>query len=237
MHIKKIVRPHRTSNKCKHCRISHLCLPARLNKKRIKQLPQLNFKHCLLKPGQHLFRQGEKLDHLYAIRSGILKSYTIQEDGREYVMGFHLPPDLFGWEGIDSNQLSVSVVALDSSNVCQIPLTQLETLLREIPELEAQLLQLVSKRIKNDNLAQLRTSSEQRVASFILHLISHYTLLGYPYYFCKLLMTHQDIANYLRIAPETISRTFHTLQSKGLINLSKKTIYVNDLKKLKEIAT
>ena len=61
--------------------------------------------------------------------------------------------------------------------------------------------------------------------------------MGFPYYMCKLIMTHQDIANYLRIAPATISRILHQMQKKGLIVLKKKDIYLNDIDKLNDIAT
>lgn len=228
--------PDHTRNKCKHCSVAEICLPAKLKKSSSKLINRLDLKARILKPGEHLFRQGDLINCLYAIRSGILKSYTTLEDGREYIMGFHLPPDLFGWEAIDQNQLSVSVIALDYSNICEIPLEQLEQLTREIPEITTQLLQMVSQRIRNDNVALLRASAEQRVAKFILELNSHYTALGFPYYLCKLTMTHQDIANYLRIAPETISRTFHNLQEKGIIGISRKDIYLNDMNQLKKIA-
>lgn len=236
MQISKIVTSSRTNNKCKSCRISDRCLPGQIDKKILKQLPQLSFKSHILEPGQHLFRQGDLLDCLYTIRSGLLKSYTIQEDGREYTMGFHLPPDLFGWEAIDKNQLSVSVIAIESSNICEIPINQLDDLFREIPKISSQMLQLVSQRIHHDNTAMLRASAEQRVAHFLLQLANRYTQLGYPYYLCKLMMTHQDIANYLRIAPETISRIFHSFKAKGMITISRKSIYLNEMEKLEAIA-
>lgn len=225
-----------SNNKCKHCRIASLCIPAKLDKKTLKQLDHLEFKSRLLKPGEHLCHQGEHTDKLYAINSGLLKSYTTKKDGQEYVMGFHLPPDLFGWEGIDDKQLTVSVVAIEHSNICEIPIGRITDYIKEIPGLEKQLFHLVSRRIHKDNQALLRTSAEQRVSNFLLQLTANYTQLGFPYYMCKILMTHQDIANYLRIAPETISRIFKSLQNRGLIQVTRKAIYLTDLDTLKQIA-
>lgn len=232
----KIKKNSRVLNKCKHCRIAQRCLPAQINKQILKQTSLLQFDSCVLEPGQFLYRQGEHLGCLYALRSGVLKSFTTLEDGSEFIMAFLLPPNLFGWEAIDKNQLSVSVAAVDYSNVCKIDLSKLSELIREFPEIELEILRLVSLRIQNDNQAMLRSSAEQRVANFILQLSRHYSSLGFPYHLCKLLMTHQDIANYLRIAPETISRTFKQLQSKGIISVKRKDIYLNDIKKLAEIA-
>ena len=236
MSIKKIIRAGRTNNKCKHCRIASRCLPGDLDKRIIKQSESLNFKARLLEPGEHLYRQGEQLDRLFAIRTGILKSYTNHESGKEFIMGFHLPPDLFGWEAIDDHQLSVSVVAIDHCNVCEIPVNQIKTLSDSIPEFEQKLFQMVSQRIKTNNDVLLRTTAEQRVVHFLLKLTEHYTLIGFPYYLCKLIMTHQDIANYLRIAPETISRIFRRLQDRKLISVAKHNVYLNDIKTLREIS-
>ena len=226
----------RASNKCRYCNLATKCLPANVNKKILNQSELLDFKVRILEAGEHLYRQGESLESLYAIRTGMLKSYTTLESGQEYVMGFHMPPDLFGWEGIQKQQLSVSVVALKSSNICEIPLTQLEKIVKELPELETQLLKMVSQRINIDNIAMLRTTSEQRVANFILQLAQKYSALGQPSYLCRLSMTYQDIANYLRMAPETISRTLHKLQSKKIISLDKQQIHLKNIDALKKLA-
>ena len=227
-------KPH--LNRCSECRVSHLCLPAQIHKKKLSLLNELQFNSRVLDPGEHLCHQGEKHKHLYLLRSGLLKSYFNKEDGDEFIMYFHLPPELFGWEGIDDNQLSFSTVALDYSNVCEIPLDQLEQLITKYPELQNQLFKLINQTIRNNNIAMLRTTAEQKVSTFILLLSQHYKSLGYPQYLCQLSMTHQDIANYLRIAPETISRILHNMQNKGFIKVYRKKIYINNLDKLTKLS-
>jgi CRP/FNR family transcriptional regulator len=236
MPVKQVVDKRSFSNKCKYCRISTLCLPAKVDRKALKKLSELKFNSRVLKPGEYLCRQGELSKNLYALRSGLLKSFTTKADGQEYIMGFHSPPEMFGWEGIDQSQKSLSIVALDHSNICEVPIEKLSTVTALIPGLEMQILHLVSQRIRRDNLNLLRTSAEQRVASFLLQLSEQNSLLGHPFYLCRLRMTHQDIANYLRIAPETISRTFRTLQKKGLIKAVRKKIFLNDIDGLKRVA-
>jgi len=189
-----IRRSSRNLNKCKHCALATRCLPARIDRKMLRQHSDiLRFKSRVLEAGESLFRQGDLIEQLYLIRSGSLKSFTSLENGHEFIMGFHYPADLFGFEAIDAKQLSTSVVALEHSNVCEIPLSQLETVVQHVPSVETQLMKLVSQRIKVDNHALLRTSTEQRLADFLLEISAHYTLQGYPYYLCKLSMTHQSI--------------------------------------------
>ena len=224
------------SNKCKYCRVSSLCLPAKVDPAAVKKINELKFNSRVLKPGEYLCRQGELSKNLYTLRSGLLKSFTTKMDGQEYIMGFHTPPELFGWEGIDESQKSLSIVALDHSNVCEIPLEKLAQITAIVPELEAQILNMVSQRIRRDNLNLLRTSAEQRLASFLLQTSHQNSLLGYPFYLCNLAMTHQDIANYLRIAPETISRTFRVLEKKNLIKIIRKKVFIHNIDGLKHVA-
>ena len=223
-------KPH--TNTCHECRIAHLCLPSKLSKQQLRTIEDLQFNSKILNPGDHLCHQGEKHEHLYLLRSGMLKSYFNKESGDEFVMQFHLPPDLFGWEGIDDEQLSFSIVALDYSNVCEVPLTQLKEINRKHPEIQTQIFKLINQTVRRNNITMLRTTAEQKVSTFILLLSKHYRTLGYPQYLCQLTMTHQDIANYLRIAPETISRVLHNLQHQGLIKVARKKIVINNIEKL-----
>ncbi|MCH9769687.1 MAG: helix-turn-helix domain-containing protein [Gammaproteobacteria bacterium] len=223
-------------NKCKHCRVASACLPANLNKTLIKDAKLFNFRARILEPGQHLCHQGQVNDHIYAIRSGTLKSYLSRPDGEEFVMEFHLPPELFGWEALDPEQGALSVIALDHCNVCEIPIAKLEKLMGISPELVQQLTLMFSHKIRSQNMILLRTSAEQRVAHFILQLSIRYQALGNPYNLCKLDMTHQDIANYLRIAPETISRTLRNMQTRGIIKSERRKIYIENMPKLRELS-
>ena len=191
----KIIQHKPHTNKCSECRISHLCLPAKLNKQLLHKNHDLVFHSRILNPGEHLCHQGEKHEHLYLLRSGLLKSYINQENGEEFIMYFHLPPEMFGWEGIDQEQLSFSIVALDYSNVCEIPLKKIEQLITLYPELQTQIFTLINQTIRNNNISMLKTSALQKVSTFILLLSKHYKSLGYPHYHCQLSMTHQDIAN------------------------------------------
>ena len=224
-------KPH--TNQCSQCRIAHLCLPAKLNKQLLQKNFDLVFQSRILNPGEHLCHQGEKHNHLYLLRSGLLKSYINQENGEEFIMYFHLPPEMFGWEGIDQEQLSFSIVALDYSNVGEIPLNKIDQLITLYPELQTQIFTLINQTIRNNNIAMLKTTALQKVSTFILLLSKHYKSLGYPHYHCQLSMTHQDIANYLRIAPETISRTLHQLQDRNIIKVYRKKIYISNIQELK----
>lgn len=199
-----------THNICQQCRHAAHCLPLD------KQLQALQFSARILKRGEYLHYQGQQSPHLYIIRAGSLKSYTIKSNGEEFVMGFYFPPDLFGWENINAHQQSISIVALEQSNICIIPTEKMFSLTQQIPTLGNQLLQMVSRRIQQDNIALLRTSAQQRIATFLLQL-----KMRYQHSCFQLMMTHQDIANYLRMTGSTISRILNEWEKKKIIQIEK----------------
>ena len=217
------------TNTCHSCAHARVCLSSHSPNNQSSLFNTLQFSARLLKRGEHLCYQGQYSENLYIIRAGILKSSITKQNGEEFVMGFYLPPDLFGWEGIDESHRSVSITALDQSNICIVPAEKMFVLTQQIPALGAQLLQMISRRIQQDNVALLRTNAQQRVATFLLQLASRYQKLGFPKYSLQLIMTHQDVANYLRITPCTISRIFHELEHKKMIKIEKHRIQLLDV--------
>lgn len=225
------------TNTCHSCTHASICLPS--SRSRFNQpnlLDALQFSSRILKRGEHLCYQGQHSDSLYIVRAGILKSSFTKQNGEEFVIGFYLPPDLFGWEGIDESHRSVSITALDQCNICIIPTEKMFLLTQQMPTLGGQLLQMVSRRIQQDNTALLRTSAQQRVATFLLQLASRYQKMGFPKHSLQLVMTHQDIANYLHITPSTISRIFHELEHKKIIKIVKQGVKLLDTPTLYVIA-
>ena len=218
-------------NVCQRCPRASSCLPARVTLNH-----SFEFESRTFKKGEHVLYQGQSSQYLYILRAGALKSYTVQKNGDEFVMGFYFPTDLFGWEAIDAEQRTISVVALDQSNICVIPTQKLFLLTQNIPSLNNQLLQMISRRIQQDNTALLRTTAEQRVATFLLQLAMRYQVVGFSANPLHLHMTHQDIANYLRITPSTISRIFHQWEKQQWIALKNHLISLVDVRSLQRVA-
>src|SRR3990167_2857778 len=136
-------------NSCNNCRISDHCISAKIEKNNLKTLSDLSFKARILSPAEHLYRQNDPLHSLFIIRSGLLKSYAIKENGDEFVMGFHFPGQLLGWDLFSGGKSMLSISAVEDSNVCEIPLEQFKSLIKSQPEIEWQIFQLISKQIKN----------------------------------------------------------------------------------------
>jgi CRP/FNR family transcriptional regulator len=207
-----------------------------LNKDEVIQLEQLiQQSHCY-KENEFLFRQDDQFKAIYAIRSGMFKSQSIDQQGNERILGFHLPGELVGLDGIYDQHYPSNMVALDTSTVCAVPYNGLTSLTEKIPSLQQQLLRLLSKEINNVSALTYDTSADQRLASFLFSLSRRYEQRGYSATHFNLVMPRRDIANHLNMAAETISRLFKRMQDSGVITIKRRELSIRDMSELKKIA-
>ena len=106
---------------CQNCSISQLCIPFTLNEHELNQLDNIIERKKPIQKSQVLFKAGDELTSIYAIRSGTIKSYTISETGEEQITSFHLPGDLVGFDAIMNMQHPSFAQALETAMVCEIP--------------------------------------------------------------------------------------------------------------------
>ncbi len=220
---------------CSTCSLHELCLPAGLNQHELKIFDQLFNRRRPVKRGDYLYRAGTELQSLYAVRTGFVKSCVLHEDGREQVAGFHMMGDLLGLDAISSNHHTSDTVALEDSEVCEIPFTALEKLSREIPSLQNHFHRIMSREIVRDHGVMLLLGSmraEERLAAFLLNLSQRFALRGYSPTEFNLRMTREEIGSYLGLKLETISRVLSRFQEERLIEVKNKHIKINDLEQL-----
>lgn len=188
-----------------------------------------------IRAGEHLFREGDSFQALYAVKTGALKTYTIDSQGREHVLGFHIAGELAGLDGIYNNRNRCNAVALQTTSVCALPFSRLEQLTREVPGLQSQILRVMSRELSAS--AQLATehSAEERLAGFLLSLSRRYARRGLDPRLLVLPMPRRDIASHLRLATETISRLFARFQDEGLVAARRREVQILDLDALRRM--
>ncbi len=223
---------------CSACSLHELCLPAGLTPDELKSVDQVIDQRRPVKRGDYLFRAGATLHALYAIRSGFIKSCVLHEDGREQVAGFHMMGDLMGMDAIGTNQHLCDAVALEDSDVCEIPLKDLETLSRQIPSLQQHFHRIMSREIARDHGVMLLLGSmraEERLAAFLLNLSQRFALRGYSPTEFHLRMTREEIGSYLGLKLETVSRALSHFQAQGLIAVQNKHLRILQIDGLREL--
>lgn len=224
---------------CQNCSISELCLPFSLNDKELDVLDKIIDRKRPIHKGEQIFQDGEKMQALYAIRSGTFKTFTVNEQGEEQITGFHLAGDLLGFDAIAESEHPSFAKALETSMVCEIPYNTLDTLSNSMPKLKKQILRLMSSEIRSDQemLTLLnRKNAEQRLATFISALSSRYQARGLSSVEFRLSMTRSDIGNYIGLTVETISRLFNRFHKSGLIKIDGKLVSILDIDQLNDVA-
>lgn len=224
---------------CRDCNLYQLCLPLGLDNDDLDRLDKIIERRKPVRRGEALFEASNHFRAIYAVRSGSIKTFSIDEHGNEQVTGFHLPGELLGLDAINTGKHPCTARALETSSVCEIPFEKLEELSNSIPGLQRQMLRIMSKEIQHDQgLMTLlgKKTAEQRVASFLMSLSGRLKQRGFSVRDFNLSMSRSDIGNYLGLAVETVSRIFTRFQTDGLLTVRRKHILIHDLEKLSTIA-
>jgi len=235
----KVVSIEQIKIACKNCSLSTLCLPLGLESGDIEKLDKIVKRNRPLHRGDHLFRQGDRFNSIYAVKTGSIKTYAPSEDGGEQVWGFHLPGELIGLDAIEESKHHCSAKVLETTAVCEIPFNRLESLSSSLPSLQHQLFRLLSREIGHDEdmLTLLgKRSAEERLAAFLIGLSERFSKRGFSALDFHLSMSRHEIGNYLGLAVETVSRLFTRFHDEGLIKVERRHIQLLDITRLTTIA-
>lgn len=224
---------------CHTCGIKRLCLPFSLLEEDMAELESIIRHNPPMHRGDYLFRAGEPMSQIFAVRCGTLKTYLLNQDGTEQITGFHLPGELLGLDALGSDCYPSYAMALETSAVCAIPFAQLEELAGRVPKLRKQLLGALSREIhsEQEHLGHNRESAEQRLAAFLIHLSHRYSRRGLSAQHFNLPMSRGEIGNYLGLTTETVSRLFTRYRNSGLIDLNGREVHLTDLHALNQMGS
>jgi CRP/FNR family transcriptional regulator, anaerobic regulatory protein len=191
-----------------------------------------------LMAGEPLLHEGDAASHVFTVTAGSMKIYKLLPDGRRQVTGFLFQGDFLGL-AFDGSY-TYTAEALTDTTVCRFPRRQFETFVDDHPAMERRLRAMASNELAaaQDQMVLLgRKTALERVASFLLGLIRRQERLGHDGKAIRLTMTRSDIADYLGLTTETISRTLTGLRSEGVIELDGTTLVrVRDRARIEAIA-
>lgn len=216
---------------CNDCTLSSICLPMAVNYSDLARLEEIMQRGRPLRRGEHLYRAGDRFEAVHAVRTGAIKTYALSEDGTEQVTGFYLPGEIMGMDGIHRAAHQSSARALDSTTVCQIPFERLEELSHSIQSLQHHLFTLMSNEICAEREMHMllgKKSAEDRMAAFLLALSVRHSRRGLSADRFRLPMSRYDIANYLGLAVETVSRIFTRFQKAGTVRVEGRDVTILD---------
>lgn len=211
--------------------MSAICLPLGLDKADISKLEEVVKSTSVKHAGDKILLQGDPFDKVYAVKSGMCKSYRFDTSGTEYIQSFHLPGELFGLDAIYAKRYGFTVEALDTTVVCEMDYQELKSLCASVPALQNQLFNLLSRDLYNSHINPIEhfeQTAEQKLAGFLHNLLSRFHLRGHTSMELHLSMSRRDIANHLGLAPETISRLLKRFQENGVVVINNRLVAITD---------
>lgn len=213
-----------TSQDCRRCEIRHLAFCGALDARHLDEIQEIvQTRH--VDAGGHVINEGDEALSVFNVASGSIKLYKLLADGRCQITGFLLPGDFCGIA--TDGTYAYSAEALEPSEICSMPRRKLDAVFSRHPELERRLLTIVSHELSvaQDQMLLLgRKNAVERLAAFLLRQSARSERIGWPADPVQLPMSRADIADYLGLTIETVSRTFTKLKDEGTIRLPTKTV-------------
>ncbi|RAO76316.1 helix-turn-helix domain-containing protein [Dyella jiangningensis] len=219
---------------CGSCAFSEACTSSGYGKSDLAAL------HCLVEhvhahdAGEHVFRRGESFRALYAVRRGAVKTSLFSRDGREQVLGFYLPGEIIGLNGIYPDCYPCDALTLEKAEFCRFSFPAMSSLASVLPVVQRHLFRLLSKELGMASLLAGEHTADERVAAFLVDLSERYARRGLPFEQYRLPMSRSDIASYLRLAPETVSRVLSRFRQQGWVAVEGRGVKLQHMEALRE---
>lgn len=223
-------------NFCSTCAFSAACLERGYDKSHLRELHVLVQHIGPFREVEHIFREGDPFTAIAAVRAGTVKTYVTDSEGREQVLGFFLPGEIIGLNAISQARYPCNAVALDSVLLCRFSFPNIAALATRMPGLQEQLFRLLSLDIGKASLLAGNFTADERMAAFLISISRRYAARGFSATRFRLTMSRTDIANYLRLAAETVSRVFRRFQDEGVIAVERREIELCKPDAIEELA-
>ncbi|HLI14362.1 MAG TPA: cyclic nucleotide-binding domain-containing protein [Alphaproteobacteria bacterium] len=212
-------RPLPDENPCVACEVREFAVCGALDPEELAQLSALMTQVMVEAQGTVLC-EGDPATFLFNIVEGTIRVHKLLPDGRRQITGFLYPGDFLGLAVHDS--YAYSAEAITDSRLCRFPRDDFYTLMRQMPRLEQRLLGMASNELieAQDQILLLgRKTAQEKIASFFLMISRRAARRGQPENPIHLPMGRTDIADFLGLTTETVSRTFTQLKTSHVIRL------------------
>lgn len=226
-------------NKCKDCHAASYCLSSKLDGEDLTNFSNIVKQRKPVCRGERLFQSANPFHSIFIVHSGSIKTYVESSDGEQQITGFYFPGDIIGIDAFDTGYHQTSAETLETSSFCEISVKKFESLVREIPMLQHQFFCHISRQITQQQQLILllgKMNSKRRLATFLLEMSDHMQIQGCSSQDINLSMSRHDIANYLGLAIETVSRILTNYQDTEILDVMGRNIVIKNKNKLQSIA-
>ena len=206
--------------KCSECPIRHRAICARCDDDELARLETIK-SYKTFEPGEMIGWRGDELTHFSSLVSGIASLTRTLEDGRTQMVGLLLPSDFVGRPG--RSAVEFDVTAVSSVTVCRFERKPFEQIVQEVPHVSQRMLEMALDELQaaREWMVLLgRKTAREKIATFIEMVVRRSTDPQMPAKFYALPLTREEIADFLGLTLETISRQLTKLKKDGVIEFT-----------------
>jgi CRP/FNR family transcriptional regulator, anaerobic regulatory protein len=228
---------------CENCRdrycASKVSLFQHLGERELERISQL-IDHKKIKKGETVFFEGDPLDSLHIVNRGSVKAYTYTREGREQILYVLSEGDFIGELNLlKEDVFEFNVTALEDTTFCVLSQANFRIVLADSPRVRDQVMAHAFDRIKSlEKLVQVLTNKDVdvRLAVLLSNLAEGFGVEEKEGILITLPLSREDMAAYMGLTRETVSRRLSAYQSEGIILLQgSRKLVVQDLARLKEM--
>jgi len=217
---------------CEDCAMEPICQPVKTQSQPLNLSDQYLHKRAQSINDNYLFKEGETLQDIYAVCSGTFKLTKLNHLNEEKVMGFRFPGELIGEDALHPKVYCHTAQSIGKSSVCKINVDELMSCSQAVPKLQSSLFELLTKQsyLSQKQFESLisKKSAESLVAAFLINVAKRKSVNNQQPEVVNLSMSRDNIANFLGLRRETLSRIFGKLQKEQLITQStKQVLFIN----------
>jgi CRP/FNR family transcriptional regulator len=223
------VEKHSQLAKCSLCSAKRFSICGKMDETQVKKVD--SFKRTKnYKDKQPIFFQGDPVKSYFNVRSGNVKIYRLLDDGRMHIMGFLYPGDFMGLSSDQDTYLN-SAEAIGNAEICSFAISEFDELNKNSPEITKELLKRNFQEIEfmqKQSIIIGKLHAKDRLMEFFKNISAQRKKIGLPDNPISLPMNRQDIADYLALTIETVSRGITELKNDQKIKMiDKNKLYIN----------
>ncbi len=225
---------------CSDCQAEAFCFQQLFSGQQLRHFKQAVRIKGPYQRGELIYRSGVPFSSLYFIQRGSVKTEVCTINGSMEVTAFYLLGELLGLDGVGCDVYPADAVALEETWLCELPFSEMKRMCNTCEEFQQALILRMGRTINADvyQWALARNlKAKQKVAWFIFDLFKRVrSRKASESCNIPLPMRKTDIANYLGLAPESLSRALHALEKEGMIVNKMKSIYLTDIQKAQTLS-
>lgn len=226
--------------KCQDCVMNPVCGPVISGSSQLSLSDSYLTKRCAIQPGEQAFEKHAPLKDIFAVCSGVFKLCDKNEDGEEKIIGFRLPGELLGDDAISPKRYNYKAIAIGKASLCKVSISQLVDCSAAVPNLQIQFISLLTKQNylnhQGINAIVAKKTAESLLVAFLLNIATRINASNEQTWQFDLPMSRDDVANFLGLRRETLSRILTKLQKENLIMIQGKNMKLLNVDMLSRLA-